>query len=195
MAICLSLCLQGGKLVEENVNSQLREKQGEKMLRMQRNDEAVFDELFSFACPKFITLSPPNYEELVNYNQDAYRLQLKLFLSEHKRPTSLQDAVDDTGFVDLTVAGSDIVAEYTSDSEVIFASCIALDFLTSEDNALPLHWLLDRDATFHVTPYRDWFSSYSSSAMRGIALDFLTSEDNASVVFNDVGEVKLRYYF
>ncbi|MCO5576585.1 hypothetical protein L7F22_030398 [Adiantum nelumboides] len=78
MAICLSLCLQG-KLVEENVNSQLREKQGEKMLRMQRNDEAVFDELFSFACPKFITLSPPNYEELVNYNQDAYRLQ---FLSE-----------------------------------------------------------------------------------------------------------------
>ncbi|KAI5069046.1 hypothetical protein GOP47_0015347 [Adiantum capillus-veneris] len=81
LAICLSLCPQG-KLVEENVNSQLREKQGEKMLRMQRNDEAVFDELFSFACPKFITPSPPNYDELVNYNQDAYRLQLKLFLSE-----------------------------------------------------------------------------------------------------------------
>lgn len=55
--------------MEENVNSQLREKQGEKMLRMQRNDEAVFDELFSFACPKFITPSPPNYDELVNYNQ------------------------------------------------------------------------------------------------------------------------------
>lgn len=82
LAICLSLCPQG-KLVEENVNSQLREKHAEKMLRMQRSDEAVYDELFSFACPKFITPSAPNYDEpLVNYNQDAYRLQLKLFLSE-----------------------------------------------------------------------------------------------------------------
>eukprot|EP00252_Welwitschia_mirabilis_P004000 TRINITY_DN1412_c0_g1_i1.p1 TRINITY_DN1412_c0_g1~~TRINITY_DN1412_c0_g1_i1.p1 ORF type:complete len:528 (+),score=66.80 TRINITY_DN1412_c0_g1_i1:200-1783(+) len=82
LAICLSLCPHV-KLVEENVNNQLREKYGEKMVRMQRGDEAVYDELFSYACPKFITPSVPNYEEpLVNYNQDAYRLQLKLFLSE-----------------------------------------------------------------------------------------------------------------
>lgn len=51
--------------------------------------------------------------------------------------------------------------EYTIDSEVTFAFCIAPDFLTSEDSALL--FLLDRDATFHVTPHRDWFSSYSSS--------------------------------
>ncbi|MCO5607503.1 hypothetical protein L7F22_061699 [Adiantum nelumboides] len=88
-------------------------------------------------------------------------------MRQHKRHVSLQDAVDGAGFVDLIVVGSDIVFEYTSDSEVIFASCIALDFLTFEDNALPLHWLQDRDATFHVTPYHDWFSSYSSSAMHG----------------------------
>jgi translation initiation factor 3 subunit L len=82
LAICLSLCPHP-KLVEENVNNQLREKYAEKMLRMQRSDEAMFDELFSYACPKFITPSPPNYDEpLVNFNQDAYRLQLKLFLSE-----------------------------------------------------------------------------------------------------------------
>eukprot|EP01018_Ginkgo_biloba_P001413 Gb_07559 [translate_table: standard] len=82
LAICLSLCPQV-KLVEENVNNQLREKYGEKMLRMQRSDEALYDELFSYACPKFITPSAPNYDEPpVNYNQDAYRLQLKLFLSE-----------------------------------------------------------------------------------------------------------------
>lgn len=82
LAICLSICPQM-KLVEENVNNQLKEKYGEKMARMQRSDEAVYDELFSYACPKFITPSVPNYDEaLVNYNQDAYRLQLKLFLSE-----------------------------------------------------------------------------------------------------------------
>lgn len=72
LAICLSLCPQV-KLIEENVNNQLREKYGEKMARMQRYDDeafALYDELFSYACPKFITPSPPNFEEpLVNYNQ------------------------------------------------------------------------------------------------------------------------------
>ncbi|XP_055820698.1 uncharacterized protein LOC129889435 [Solanum dulcamara] len=88
LAISLSLCPQV-KLVEETVNSQLREKYGEKMARMQRFDEeafALYDELFSYACPKFITPSAPSFEEpLVNYNQDAYRLQLKLFLYEVKQ--------------------------------------------------------------------------------------------------------------
>ncbi|XP_057785768.1 uncharacterized protein LOC131003281 [Salvia miltiorrhiza] len=88
LAVTLSLCPQL-KLVEETVNSQLREKYGEKMLRMQRYDDeafALYDELFSYACPKFITPSAPSYEEpLVNYNQDAYRLQLKLFLYEVKQ--------------------------------------------------------------------------------------------------------------
>ncbi|KAL5729577.1 hypothetical protein ACHQM5_002507 [Ranunculus cassubicifolius] len=70
-------------------NSQLREKYGEKMLRMQRYDDeayALYDEAFSYACPKFITPSAPVFEEpLVNYNQDAYRLQLKLFLYKVKQ--------------------------------------------------------------------------------------------------------------
>ncbi|KAM7276197.1 hypothetical protein ACFE04_018063 [Oxalis oulophora] len=88
LAICLSLCPQV-HLVEETVNTQLREKYGEKMIRMQRYDDeafAIYDELFSYACPKFITPSPPSFAEpLVNYNQDAYRLQLKLFLYEVKQ--------------------------------------------------------------------------------------------------------------
>lgn len=88
LAICLSLCPQT-KLIEENVSAQLKEKYGDKMLRMQRYDDeayAVYDELFSYACPKFITPSAPVLEEpLVNRNQDAYRLQLKLFLLEVKQ--------------------------------------------------------------------------------------------------------------
>ncbi|KAG5225368.1 eukaryotic translation initiation factor [Salix suchowensis] len=88
LAICLSLCQQV-KLLDETVNAQLREKYGEKMARMQRYDDeafAIYDELFSYACPKFITPSAPSFEEpLVNYNQDAYRLQLKLFLYEVKQ--------------------------------------------------------------------------------------------------------------
>ncbi|KAI3877731.1 hypothetical protein MKW98_020212 [Papaver atlanticum] len=88
LALSLSLCPQV-KLVAEDVNTQLREKYGEKMMRMQRYDDeayALYDELFSYACPKFITPSAPTFDEpLVNYNQDAYRLQLKLFLYEVKQ--------------------------------------------------------------------------------------------------------------
>ncbi|URE42437.1 hypothetical protein MUK42_14079 [Musa troglodytarum] len=88
LAICLSLCPQNN-LVEENVNSQLRDKYNEKMTKMLRYDDeayAVYDELFTYACPKFITPSAPVLEEpLTNYNQDAYRLQLKLFLYEVKQ--------------------------------------------------------------------------------------------------------------
>lgn len=72
LAICLSLCPQT-KLVEENVNTQLKEKYNDKMLKMQRYDDeayAVYDELFTYACPKFITPSAPSLEEpLANYNQ------------------------------------------------------------------------------------------------------------------------------
>lgn len=80
LAISLSFCPQV-KLVEETVNSQLREKYGEKMSRMQGYDDEAFtlyDELFSYACPKFINPSAPSYEEpLVNYNQ-VRMCQLKL---------------------------------------------------------------------------------------------------------------------
>ncbi|ONM28261.1 RNA polymerase I-associated factor PAF67 [Zea mays] len=116
LAICLSLCPQN-KLIDENVSTQLKEKYNDKMTKMQRYDDeayAAYDELFSYACPKFITPSPPILDQpLTNYNQtviflarlivqealpilalpgkpnllqqDAYRLQLKLFLYEVKQ--------------------------------------------------------------------------------------------------------------
>ncbi len=69
LAICLSLCPHP-KLVEESVNNQLQENRAEKMLHMQCSDEAMFEELFFYACPKFITPSPPNYgKPLINFNQ------------------------------------------------------------------------------------------------------------------------------
>ncbi len=35
---------------------------GEKRQRMVIGDTGVYDELFSYACPKFITASPPNFD-------------------------------------------------------------------------------------------------------------------------------------
>ncbi|KAL5720145.1 hypothetical protein ACHQM5_012840 [Ranunculus cassubicifolius] len=65
-ALCLSLCPQG-KLVAEDVNSQLREKYGEEMLKMQK----YYDDAYVL------------YDDAFPY--DAYRVQLKLFLYEVKQ--------------------------------------------------------------------------------------------------------------
>jgi len=83
LSMCISLCPQQ---IDDNLASTLKEKFGDRMQRMQSNnvDVSAFEELFSFACPKFISPSPLDYDKLpANHNpQEAYRLQLRLFLQE-----------------------------------------------------------------------------------------------------------------
>lgn len=93
LAVAASLCPQ--QSLDENLVHQLRDKYGDRMGRMQSNnvDVGAYEELFAFACPKFISPAPPSYDSLPpNYNpQEAYRLQLRLFMvsSTHPRdPTS-----------------------------------------------------------------------------------------------------------
>lgn len=84
LAVAISLCPQ--QQVDENLISTLKEKFSDRMLRMQSNnvDLGAYEELFAFACPKFVSPSPPPYDSLPpDYNpQEAYRLQLRLFLAE-----------------------------------------------------------------------------------------------------------------
>ena len=89
LAIAHSLC-PTGKLIEDGVKSSLQEKYAEKMAKMSAGDEAAFDELFSYACPKFVTPQPPAYDDpMANNSQDAYRLQLKVFLQEVRSASAL----------------------------------------------------------------------------------------------------------
>lgn len=82
LAMAFTLC-PSNKLLEDDVKGTLQEKFGDKMVKMQMGEEAVFDELFSYACPKFITPQLPSYDDpLANNSQEAYRLQLKMFLQE-----------------------------------------------------------------------------------------------------------------
>lgn len=84
LTIALSLAPQHSG--DENLLATLREKFGDRMTRMLSNnvDVVAYEELFSFACPKFISPSAPNYDDLpVNHGpQEAYKLQLRLFLLE-----------------------------------------------------------------------------------------------------------------
>ena len=42
-----------------------------------------FEQSFSFACPKFLSPVPPNYDALSgNYHKEPLMLQLKVFLDE-----------------------------------------------------------------------------------------------------------------
>lgn len=45
--------------IDDHVHSNLREKYGDRMLKMQRGDNATFEELFGFCCPKFVSPIAP----------------------------------------------------------------------------------------------------------------------------------------
>ncbi|CAH1793502.1 unnamed protein product [Owenia fusiformis] len=80
LAICLTL---HPMRIDESVHSQLREKFGDRMLRMQKGEMAEFENSFAYACPKFLSPVPPNYEAgQTNYHKEPYALQLKVFLDE-----------------------------------------------------------------------------------------------------------------
>jgi translation initiation factor 3 subunit L len=80
LAICLVL---HPMRIDESVHSQLREKYGDKMLRMQKGESQEFESCFSFACPKFLSPVPPNYDSApANLFKEPFQLQLKVFLDE-----------------------------------------------------------------------------------------------------------------
>ncbi|ELT93773.1 hypothetical protein CAPTEDRAFT_152273 [Capitella teleta] len=80
LAICLVL---HPMRIDESVHQQLREKFADKMLRMQKGEMAEFETCFSFACPKFLSPVPPNYEAApANFHKIPFNNQLKVFLDE-----------------------------------------------------------------------------------------------------------------
>jgi len=95
LSICLVLCPQR---VDENVHSYLRDKFSDKSQRLTKGDEAAFDELFIFGCPKFVSPSPPNFAQIIedpvknpagNTNQDPLKLQKSLFWQEFQNESAL----------------------------------------------------------------------------------------------------------
>merc|ERR1712096_470402 len=64
----------------------IRDKHADKQARLQRGEELCFEELFQYACPKFVTASLPDFDNCENFNaNEAHQRQLKLFLQEVKQ--------------------------------------------------------------------------------------------------------------
>ncbi|KAG9304643.1 hypothetical protein G9A89_020207 [Geosiphon pyriformis] len=83
LAICISLC---PTRLDENIHSYLREKYGDHLTKIQRGEEgiSVFEDLFFYACPKFISPIGPNFEDLNSLNQsiEPQHHHAKIFISE-----------------------------------------------------------------------------------------------------------------
>lgn len=53
-------------------------------------DLQVFEELYSFACPKFLSPVVPNYENVhPNYHKEPFQQQLKVFAEEVQQQAQL----------------------------------------------------------------------------------------------------------
>lgn len=84
MYTLLAICLVLHPIrIDESVHSQLREKFADKMLKMSKGDLAEFEQNFSFACPKFLSPVPPNYDcTQLNFHKEPFMLQCKVFIEE-----------------------------------------------------------------------------------------------------------------
>ncbi|KAL1920317.1 uncharacterized protein VTP21DRAFT_1463 [Calcarisporiella thermophila] len=81
LAICVALC---PTRLDENIHANLREKYGEQLAKMQRNDETslqTFEDLFLYACPKFISPNGPTSED-PSPSAEPQRHHARIFLAE-----------------------------------------------------------------------------------------------------------------
>merc|ERR1712110_563203 len=86
MYTLLSMCLVLHPMrIDESVHSHLREKYQEKMNRMQKGEIAEFETSFAFACPKFLSPVPPNYDLMSSGppgRKEPFQLQMQVFKEE-----------------------------------------------------------------------------------------------------------------
>jgi len=84
LLISLALC---PRPIDESLEKNLREPQyADRQARLQRGEELAFEELFSYACPKFVSAAPPNFDNLEGFNgNEAHHRQLNIFKKEMKQ--------------------------------------------------------------------------------------------------------------
>eukprot|EP00929_Paragymnodinium_shiwhaense_P091756 TRINITY_DN5165_c0_g1_i1.p1 TRINITY_DN5165_c0_g1~~TRINITY_DN5165_c0_g1_i1.p1 ORF type:complete len:522 (-),score=180.24 TRINITY_DN5165_c0_g1_i1:274-1839(-) len=87
LLICNALCPQP---LEDCISKKIRDKYAEKQGRLLRGEDLSFEELFSYACPKFISPALPDFDTLENFNaNEAHKRQLELFLQEVRQQQAL----------------------------------------------------------------------------------------------------------
>lgn len=81
LALCLALQPQQ---VDESTMAMVRDRAGDRMARLRQGEPQAFEDLFSYASPKFICPAPPDYDVIEDTNMAAAKLQTRLFMDEVK---------------------------------------------------------------------------------------------------------------
>lgn len=93
LSIAIVLAPAQRRRLDDGTLGSLREKYGDKLALMERGDLATFDEMLTFACPKFIVPSVPDFGKPVNSSFEAFRLQTRLFneeVAQHKNVSRIR---------------------------------------------------------------------------------------------------------
>lgn len=79
--------------IDDSINSYLKEKYSEKLLKLQRGgDRDELSNMFHYACPKFLSPVPPNFEGVTDqYLMEPYNQQLKVFIDEVQQQLLISD--------------------------------------------------------------------------------------------------------
>lgn len=78
--------------IDDSINSYLKEKYAERLLKLQRGDRDELVNMFHYACPKFLSPVPPNFEGVTDqYLMEPYNQQLKVFIDEVQQQYHISD--------------------------------------------------------------------------------------------------------
>ena len=77
------------------------------------------------------------------------------------------------------------VHESTLIDILVFTSEIASEALLAQDDMYVQNWIIDSGASFHVTPHREWFSSYA------VTHGTIKLGDSYKLDIQGIGDVKL----
>lgn len=78
--------------IDDSINSYLKEKYAERLAKLQRGDREELQSMFHYACPKFLSPVPPNFEGVTDqYLMEPYNQQLNVFLDEVKQQLLISD--------------------------------------------------------------------------------------------------------
>lgn len=88
LALCISFKPQH---VDESTMAIIRDKAGDRLQRLRQGEPQAYEELFSYASPKFVNPAPPDYDVIEDTNMEAAKLQCRLFMEEVKSQLLLPD--------------------------------------------------------------------------------------------------------
>ncbi|KAH8086250.1 hypothetical protein JL720_7455 [Aureococcus anophagefferens] len=101
----------------------IKDKYGDKMALMERGDAATFDNMLTYASPKFVVPSIPDYGAPVNSSHDAYKQQIRLFNDEVLQQQKLSKI---RSYLKLyTSIGLDKLARFNDESVAAFRAQLA----------------------------------------------------------------------